>query len=655
MTAIIELKDIKKVYCTGAVEVPALKGVSLKIEAGDFVAIMGASGSGKSTLLHILGLLDKPSEGKYHIAGKDTSNLNDNQLAALRNEYLGFVFQSFNLLARFNAHENVLLPVIYATGEKKNISEKAEQLLGKVGLSARMKHKPNELSGGQQQRVAVARSLINDPLVIFADEPTGNLDSKSAMEIIDLLKELNASGITIVMVTHEPDLAEAARRTIRLQDGLVVSDESKHSLKKHPKEDASGMKASHHAPLNFYRAKNYVTEAMRSLYSNKTRTFLSVLGVLIGVAGLIAMLALGTGAREETKKQMSRLGSNLLMVRASHGSRGGVSLEAGATVKLTLDDVQAIRENVSSVQRIVPYASGRGQAVYGSNNANTRVDGTSPDYEFTRNSTPESGRFFTQEEMRSRAKVALIGKTVERALFENQNPLGEFIKINRTDFLVIGVLPAKGSSGWRDEDDKIIIPVNTAMYRLLGQDSINNMDVQIKEGADMDEASDQIKKLLLGMRRMGPDKNDLIDIRNIADIQETISATMNIFSMLLGSIAFISLLVGGIGIMNIMLVSVTERTKEIGLRKSLGANSGDIMFQFMLESIVVCLLGGTMGIILGATTAVMLAVFAGWKTIVSASSVILSFAFSAIIGFIFGTWPAKKAADLSPIEALRYE
>jgi macrolide transport system ATP-binding/permease protein len=455
------------------------------------------------------------------------------------------------------------------------------------------------------------------------------------------------------MVTHEPNLAQAATRTIRLQDGLVIADETRQA----PSVSAQSRQISiaGHAAFNMKRTGSYFVQAIRSLFSNKTRSALSILGVLIGVTSVIAMLALGTGAQEDVKKRISSLGSNLLTVRAASGRMGGISLEGGSQIRLTLEDLAAIREKITGLDMVSGRVSGRGQVVYGGKNWNTSGDGVSPDYAAIHNSVPEYGRFFNDNENVTRAKVAVVGQTIVREVFGGKNPIGEFMKIRSIDFQVIGVLPAKGATGWRDEDDVVLIPLNTAMYRFLGREFVDNIEVQAKEQGEMDRISDDIKKLLLSLHRKPVSKTELIDIRNMADIQETITATTKTFTFLLGSIAFISLLVGGIGIMNIMLVSVTERTREIGLRKSIGADNRDILFQFIIESIVICLLGGILGILLGSVISLSLAKFAGWSTKISLSSVMLSFTFSALIGLVFGIWPAKKAAALNPIDALRYE
>ena len=650
--SLIELKNISKTYHMGTIEVQALKDISLEISEGEFVAIMGHSGSGKSTLMHILGLLDKPSGGKYTLSGKVVSDLTDDDLASLRNKYLGFVFQQFNLLSRMTALENVALPLVYS--DNKQRSNKELQLLEMVGLADRVNHKPNELSGGQQQRVAIARSLMNNPLVVFADEPTGNLDTKSSIEIMDILKKLNDDGITVIMVTHEPDIAKFANRMIRVSDGLIVSDEKKKTRTR--EGHVSAPRAEIHKAFNLQRIKDYFVQAMRALSSNKTRSVLSILGVLIGVASLIAMLALGTGAQENVKKSISALGSNLLYVQSGARRAGGVTLGVGSVTRLSLQDALSIRDRIGGINLISPNVNTRGQVTYSGNNWNTQIQGTSADYPAIRSAVPTQGRFFTADEATSRAKVALIGLTVKKNLFTGgEDPIGKFIRIQKIDFQIIGILPPKGATGFRDNDDIVVIPVNTGMYRLMGKQFIDSIDVQVKNADDMDDISDKIKNLLTANHRLPASRKDEIDVRNMADIQQAITQTAKTFSFLLGSIAFISLLVGGIGIMNIMLVSVTERTREIGIRKAVGANNKDILFQFVIEAVVVCLIGGIMGVILGAGISLSLSKLAGWTTVVSWYSVVLAIFFSGATGLIFGVWPAKKASDLDPIEALRYE
>ena len=642
----IEIKNIRKTYKMGDNIVHALNGVSLTIEDGDFVAIMGPSGSGKSTLAHILGLLDIPSAGSYKLNGREVSQLSEDDLATLRREEIGFIFQQFNLLPRMSAQQNIALPLLYS--QKKD--DQSQILLDKVGLGPRGGHRPNELSGGQQQRVAIARALINSPRIILADEPTGNLDSKSEKEILQILKDLNASGITIIMVTHEEDIGQQAKRLIRVRDGVIQSDERKEAPSPHTNPTVELPVENKNELVEHFR------EGFKTLLGNKIRTGLSMLGILIGVAAVVAMLALGRGAQKSIESELSSLGTNLLVLRAGSLRMGGVAQESGATARLSLEDVDAVKAKIPGIAQVSANVNGRVQVTYLNKNWNTQVQGVSATYSDMRASQPERGRFFSDDENRQRARVAVIGTTIVRELFGETNPLGEMIKINKISFQVIGILPEKGANGWRDQDDVILIPVVTAMRRLLGKEFVDSADLQVQEGLPMEDIEDEIliyinrsKNIPLSMQE------NAFEIRNMADIQKALTQSSSTMSSLLAMIAAISLLVGGIGIMNIMLVSVTERTKEIGLRKAIGARRRDITFQFLAESVVVSAVGGLLGILLGWGITVTLSLLIGWVTSVSLSSVLLSFFFSALIGVVFGIYPALKASRLHPIEALRYE
>jgi macrolide transport system ATP-binding/permease protein len=567
----------------------------------------------------------------------------------------------FNLLPRTSAFDNVMLPMLYSGAP--NREERTKELLADVGLSDRILHKPNELSGGQQQRVAIARALVNHPKILFADEPTGNLASDQAEAILQKLKLLNQSGITIIMVTHESDIAAHAERVFHIKDGRLVSDERTGAgsgmgespvavLAHTSKTEAPASKLM--APIQPAQFLEYGASALRAMASNKVRSILSMLGILIGVAAVIAMLAMGQGAQKAVETRLAGLGSNLLMMRPGRHDMGGVHAAAGSVSRLTLEDVKAV-SSVPHARRVEGNVQGSAQVVYGDKNANTQVMGATSLYAPMHNADPYYGRFFTDQEDQMLARVAVLGQTVVKNLFGAENPVDKTIKINRVNFKVIGVLPVKGSGGFRDQDDVILIPLNTAMKRILGSVYLGTVYVECDDGNNIPQVMADITALMRKRHHLPDYKDDDFEIMNMADLQAALSGTTQTFTLLLGIVAAISLLVGGIGIMNIMLVSVSERTREIGLRKAVGAPRRAILFQFLIEAAILSTLGGVLGILLGVTISLILSKLAGWAAIVAPQAIILAFTFSASVGVIFGFWPARKASLLSPIEALRYE
>ena len=663
--AVIRVENLAKIYRTGRVEVPALKGVSLTIERGEFVAVMGPSGSGKSTFLNLVGCLDHPTSGAYFLDGTDVATLSDDQLAAIRNHSIGFVFQGFNLLSRTTALHNVELPLVY--NGRRSRETPAGGLLEAVGLPGRAHHTPNELSGGEQQRVAIARSLVNAPSIILADEPTGNLDSAMSREIMSILQSLNEAGMTILMVTHEEDIAAYAHRLIRFRDGLVVSDEplARVHATDGPRVDLSPLRArlggAHARRRSVFDPGELwenIRSAARSLWQNRMRAVLTALGILIGVGAVIAMVSVGQGSTASIQNRIQGLGSNLLTVMAgSTSSSGGVRQGFGSATTLTYEDADAIREKIGGLTGVAPEMESRVQSRYLRNTWITSVVGTTADYATVRAWDLSSGSFFTAEDNRNKRTVAVLGVDVVSNLFgEGVDPIGRVVKLGPVSFRVVGVLEQKGTGGsFFSRDNTIIVPILTAQARFTGRKVIRSMTVSVEEKDRMGEVKAEIAALLRERHEVAADGSaDDFTITSQADILETVQGVSQTMTLLLASIAGISLLVGGIGIMNIMLVSVTERTREIGIRKALGARRRDILAQFLTEAVILSGIGGVLGWALGWGVSRIISSL-GTTTVIAPATVILALGFSVAVGVFFGIYPANKASRMDPIQALHFE
>ena len=687
--AVIEVEDLTKVYDLGEQKVEALKGVSLRIFAGEIVALMGPSGSGKSTLMNLLGCLDRPTSGEYSLNGNDVGSLSSDEMAALRNHEIGFVFQNYNLLARTTSIENAELPSLYNGVPTAEGRRKAREMLELVGLGDRVTHRPTQLSGGQQQRVAIARALLNDPRIILADEPTGNLDTQTGAEIIELFKTLNREkGITIVFVTHDPEVASHGQRVIHFKDGLVEREDAGSRVSSAaPSQPAEACAAAESGAAGGggvsgagggagqdgggedngggpgYRRRRLgagvranVRIALRAIRVNKLRSALTMLGVIIGVGAVIAMVAIGEGAKARVAKQMERLGSNRVSVYAGTVTRGGRRVRGARITTLTAADARAILDEVPGVVRVAPHVRGSAQVVYGNKNWHPPFTGTTPDYLRIMNWGVESGSGFTDDDMLLNRKVAMIGQTVGKELFGDDYPIGQTIRVKHIPFEVVGVLKERGTSSWAgDLDDIVIVPLRTAQRKLLGIRYVRGIEVSAESKEATSDVQDGITALLRVRHKITGTKLDDFRVRNRTDIVEAANEAANTLGYLLAGIAGVALIVGGIGIMNIMLVSVTERTREIGVRLAIGARRRDIRRQFLTEAMVLSLLGGTVGIVAGAAASLGLSYMGGWQIVISPGAVLLAFAFAAGIGVFFGFQPANRAARLNPIEALRYE
>ena len=644
---LIDLQQVSRTFITGGgIEVDALKNVTLKIYPGEFVAIMGPSGSGKSTLMNVLGCLDRPTYGKYRFSGKDVSSLDADGLAWLRREAFGFIFQSYNLLGSTTALENVEVPAIYAGISHDERHQRAAALLESLGLEDRMHHRPSQLSGGQQQRVSIARALMNGGQVILADEPTGALDSQSGIEVMALLKDLAARGHTVIVITHDMDIAAHASRQIEILDGEITSDTGRLIEKgaKPGNAHASSIDASM-AAASLADIGEAVRMALRSLRSNLFRTFLTLLGILIGVASVVAMLAIGEGAKRDIIERINSMGVNMVSIYPN-------SRRSANPGSLTQEDARAIALEVPNVQYTLPEISGNATLRFSNRDLNSSVIATGANLPAARSWPLAQGVFFTEEDSELYTPVAVIGSTVHQELFDSSNEiLGEYMLINNVPFQVIGVMTSKGASGFggRDQDDVVFVPVKTGGMRLFGRQYLRSLNVAVAD-PDYINATETAIAELLTARHGSKD----VYIRNSAELIERRSDSLQTFTVLLGSVAAISLLVGGIGVMNIMLVSVTERTREIGIRMATGARQADIMLQFLSEAIVVSAVGGLLGVFLGIGIGYLIESF-GTSVIFSSGPMLLAFGCAAATGLLFGFAPARKAAKLDPVVALATE
>ncbi len=642
---LIDITHLSRHFTSGETVVKALDDVSLSIHPGEFVAIMGQSGSGKSTLMNILGCLDRPTEGTYKVLGREVSKLGPDALANLRRETFGFIFQRYNLLGTATAEENVEIPAMYAGLAKTVRQSRARKLLGDLGLGERGDHRPNQLSGGQQQRVAIARALMNDPPVILADEPTGALDHKSSEDVMQILKGLNRQGRTVIVITHEEAVAAHARRVIRIQDGRILSDDGE-TAQDNPAAVLPETKRNGESVRLISDTEEAVRTALRALHVNMFRTALTLLGIVIGVAAVITMLAVGNGSKQNVLDQISAMGTNLLNIRP--GMPGMRS--SGDVATLLPEDARAIAANIDNISYVVPERSGSKTVRYGNVDAAVGISGVGAYFPEARDWPAVQGSFFTEADVNSYAAVAVLGATVVENFFPYENPLGQYILIGNIPFEVIGIMKAKGATPWgRDQDDTIWVPYTTSLVRLFGSNYLSTMNIKVDNVDEIEQTQTAITNLLAS--RHGEED---FSVRSSTSFLEMATETQNTLTILLGAVAAISLLVGGIGVMNIMLVSVVERTREIGIRMATGARRRDIMIQFNTEAGVVCTIGGLLGVAIGFSAAGALSLF-GMNIAFSMGPPLLAFGCAVCTGLLFGYLPARKAARLDPVVALSSE
>ncbi|WP_419716498.1 MacB family efflux pump subunit [Aeromonas hydrophila] len=644
---LLQLSGIRRHFGDGERRVEVLKGIDLTIARGEMVAIVGASGSGKSTLLNILGCLDQPSEGDYRVAGRETSRLAADALATLRREHFGFIFQRYHLLGDLSARDNVALPALYAGLAGDARKARAESLLQRLGLGSRLDYKPSQLSGGQQQRVSIARALINGGQVILADEPTGALDSQSGAEVLDILGALHRQGHTLVLVTHDMAIAEQAERIIELKDGEVVADRRRESASPSPAPITSRTDAGRLGGLAG-RLGAAFKMALLAMRAQRMRTFLTMLGIIIGIAAVVSVVALGRGSQQQVLANINAMGTSTLEIFPGSGF-GDRRAEAVQTLRV--EDAEALA-GLGYVHSVTPSLATsvtlrRGsQAVLGS------VNGVGEQFFQVRGYRLLQGMLFDATSVAALAQEVVIDENSLARLFTaGESPLGQVILLGSLPCRVIGVVARNQSGFGSDENLNVWIPHTTIMTRMLGQSHLRSISVRVQDDVALAAAEDGINRLL--RERHGA--QDFF-VLNTDSIRQAITSTNATLTLLIAMIALISLVVGGIGVMNIMLVSVSERTREIGVRMAVGARTGDILQQFLIEAVLVCLLGGVAGVLLSLLVGVLFEHFSSQFTLsYSLDAVLMAFFCSSLIGVLFGFFPARRAARMDPIHALERE
>jgi macrolide transport system ATP-binding/permease protein len=646
---LLQLTNVTRRFPSGDKDVVVLKDVNLSIEAGEIVAIIGASGSGKSTLMNILGCLDHPSEGSYRVGGRETGELTGDELAQLRREHFGFIFQRYHLLPHLTAAGNVEMPAVYAGSTHAERRERAAQLLARLGLAERAEHRPSQLSGGQQQRVSIARALMNGGEVILADEPTGALDTKSGQDVIRILRELNSLGHTVIIVTHDESVAAHARRIIEISDGVIVRD--RHNVRgsedNGPDEAGTSVasRRAHRLSAGFGRFAEAFKMAWVALVSHRLRTLLTMLGIIIGITSVVSIVAIGEGAKRYMLDEIGAIGTNTINVYP--GKDWGDS-HADAIQTLVPADVAALGEQ-HYIDSATPETSRSLLLRYRNIDVNALISGVGASFFQVRGMKMAQGIGFGPDEVRRQAQVAVIDQNTRRKLFgKNPSPLGEVILIDNLPCVVIGVTADKKSAFGDVKSLNVWVPYTTASGRLFGQQYLDSITVRVRDGQPSSAAEQSLTKLL--KQRHG--RKDFFTY-NMDSVVKTVAKTGQSLTLLLSLIAVISLVVGGIGVMNIMLVSVTERTREIGIRMAVGARQTDIMQQFLVEAVLVCLMGGAIGIVLSFGMSYLFSLFVSqWKMVFSATSIVSAFLCSTLIGIVFGFMPARNASRLDPIDAL---
>ena len=646
MTALLELSDIRRSYPSGDGSVDVLKGISLQINAGEMVAIVGASGSGKSTLMNILGCLDKPTSGTYRVAGVDVATLDSDALAALRREHFGFIFQRYHLLSHLTAAQNVEVPAVYAGMERKARLERARQLLQRLGLADRVDYAPSQLSGGQQQRVSIARALMNGGQVILADEPTGALDTRSGEEVMAILHQLKEQGHTVIIVTHDPQVAAQAERVIEIRDGEIIRNPPARQNTAVARQPAAQNASGWRQFSNSFREA--LSMAWRAMVANKMRTLLTMLGIIIGIASVVSIVVVGDAAKQMVLADIRAIGTNTIDV---YPGKDFGDDDPQYQQSLKYDDLLAI-EKQSWVSSVTPSVSKNLRVRAGNIDVAASVQGIGQHYFNVYGMTFSEGNTFNDVQAAERSQVVVLDSNTRRQLFPNKaSVVGEVILVGNMPATVIGVADEKQSMFGSSKILRVWLPYSTMSGRVMGQSWLNSITVRVKEGYDSSMAEEQLTRLL----NLRHGKKDFF-VWNMDSVLKTAERTTHTLQLFLTLVAVISLVVGGIGVMNIMLVSVTERTREIGIRMAVGARASNVLQQFLIEAILVCLVGGAIGVALSMMIALLLQlVLPGWEIGFSPLALLTAFICSTLTGVLFGWLPARNAARLDPVDALARE
>lgn len=664
---LIELRGLSRSFSHGDQQVTVLQPLDLTIHAGEMVAIVGTSGSGKSTLMNLLGCLDRPSSGHYFFRGQDTATLDALGLADLRCHHFGFIFQRYHLLPHLDACANVEIPAIYAGQARQPRRERAIQLLSRLGLADRMHHQPGQLSGGQQQRVSIARALMNGAEVILADEPTGALDSQSGQEVLAILKELHQLGHTVILVTHDPAIAAHAERIIELKDGRVIRDSASqpanlpthNPLRELPAEDirqsitavqseppelTPDTTAARRSNNTLDRLQEAFRMAWHAMRAHRMRTFLTMLGIIIGITAVVSVVALGQGARQKVIDDINAMGTNTIDI---FPGKGWGDENASAIRTLNERDLRVLQEQ--------PYLSGASPKITSAAQVRWRnkslsgsLSGVSPTFFSVTGLKLVQGRLFNAQDLSQQAAVAVIEEKSVRSLFGKTSPVGQVVVTGNMPLQIIGVVREENRWGGAGNTLSLWIPYTSMMSRVMTQSYFSQITLRVRDGVSPPLAEQAVTELLT--RRHGSKDFFTYSSDTILTSVKKTTATM---TLLVSAIAVISLIVGGVGVMNIMLVSVVERTREIGIRIAVGARQSDILQQFMIEAVMISLVGGLIGVVLSLGIGVIFGLLvSSMKMQFSLLSLFMAFSSATLIGVIFGYLPARNAARLDPVDAL---